>query len=147
GRLVTFFSFADNLVPGDTNLSPDVFVHDRMTGETTRVSVASDGEQGNGASGFSAISGNGRFVVFQSSATNLVPGDTNGVTDVYVHDRVTRTTTRVSVSSSGEQADATSPANTSISGDGRFIAFSSQADNLVPGDTNSDPDNPGNGND
>src|SRR5437660_497094 len=102
GRFVAFDSAATNLVAGDTNGTTDVFVHDRQTGTTERVSVASGGgTQGNGKSGgffaFPALSADGRFVAFQSDATNLVAGDTNGTTDVFVHDRQTATTERVSV--------------------------------------------------
>jgi Tol biopolymer transport system component len=136
GRFVAFFSDAPNLVPGDTNGLFDVFVHDRLTGETTRVSVASGGAQATGGDSLNAVlSADGRFVAFASEATNLVPGDTNGATDVFVRDRLTGQTTRVSVASDGAQATGTSffPA---ISGDGRFVAFDSDATNLVPFDTN-----------
>jgi Tol biopolymer transport system component len=135
GRVVAFHSFATNLVPGDTNFSADVFAHDRLTGTTSRVSVASDGAQANDRSLFPAISADGRFVAFHSDATNLVPGDTNGVEDVFVHDRLTGETTRVSVASGGAQANGRSIFST-ISADGRFVAFHSDATNLVPGDTN-----------
>lgn len=89
GRFVAFNSDALNLVPGDLNSSRDVFVHDRATGVTTRVSVANDGSQANGASAEvarPAISGNGQFVAFHSAATNLVPGDTNAVADIVLRD-------------------------------------------------------------
>ena len=84
GRFVGFVSDATNLVVGDTNDAPDVFVHDRETKNTKRVSVGSNGAEGDGDSYFPAISGNGRFVAFISSATNLVAGDTNGTADVFV---------------------------------------------------------------
>ncbi len=87
GRFVAFHSYASNLVGGDTNGDFDVFVHDRHTGATTRVSVASDGTEGNDWSEVPSISADGRFVAFRSSASNLVGGDTNGRTDVFVHDR------------------------------------------------------------
>lgn len=105
GRLVVFESWASDLVPDDTNGSPDVFVHDRVTGETRRVSVSSEGEQANGNSSnlAAAISGDGRFVAFHSRASNLVPGDTNGRSDAFVHDLRTGITERVSVSSDGRQ--------------------------------------------
>jgi hypothetical protein len=135
GRFVPFFSHASNLVPGDTNASPDVFVHDRSTGTTTRVSVDSAGVQGNSSSYYPSISADGRFVAFFSHAGNLVPGDTNASPDVFVHDRATGTTTRVSVDSAGVQGNAYSY-DSSISADGRFVAFYSSAWNLVPGDTN-----------
>ena len=135
GRFVAFESYASNLVPGDTNLTVDVFVHDRQTGQTTRVSVDSAGVEGNGWSWPSSISGDGRFVAFESGASNLVPGDTNLTGDVFVHDRQTGQTTRVSVDSAGVEGNSVSQTH-SISGDGRFVAFESAAYNLVPGDTN-----------
>jgi len=135
GRYVVFTSQATNLVPGDTNGVEDVFVHDRQTGVTERVSVASDGNEGNDSSWEPAISADGRHVAFWSRATNLVPGDTNGVADVFVHDRQTGVTERASVDSGGNEGNgwSTSPA---ISADGRYVAFHSHASNLVAGDTN-----------
>jgi hypothetical protein len=135
GRLVAFTSSATNLVADDTNSCPDVFVRDLDTGETRRVSVASDGSQGNGMSSEITLSGDSRYVVFVSLASNLVDGDTNGTWDVFVHDLQTSTTTRVSVSSSGAQADGSS-SSAHISTDGRYVAFGSVATNLVPVDTN-----------
>jgi Tol biopolymer transport system component len=140
GRYVIFHSDASNLVSGDTNHTDDVFVHDRKTGRTTRVSVGSDGRQANGSSGFATISANGRYVAFSSMASNLVAGDTNRLSDVFVRDLATGKTRRVSVSSRGRQArcnlnscESTEPA---LSADGRYVAFVSSATNLVPGDTN-----------
>ncbi|MCC5954062.1 MAG: S-layer homology domain-containing protein [Acidimicrobiia bacterium] len=135
GRYVAFFSEASNLVPGDTNETGDVFVHDRSTGTTERVSIATDGTEANDASGSPSISADGRFVAFTSEATNLVPGDTNNATDIFVRDRIAGTTQRVSVSSNGDQANSGS-LNPSISADGRYVAYASFATNLVPGDTN-----------
>ncbi|MBD1884251.1 MULTISPECIES: PD40 domain-containing protein [Microcoleus] len=139
GRFVAFSSNAANLVPGDTNNNYDIFVRDLSNNTTTLVSVSSNGARANGFSSLSSISANGRFVAFSSNAANLVPGDTNNNYDVFVRDLLTNTTTRVSVSSSGEQGfgDSISP---SISADGRFVAFSSSAANLVPGDTNNGAD-------
>ena len=122
GRFVAFSSDATNLVPGDTNGTADVFVRDRQTGTTRRVSVGSGGAQGNGLSVDPAISADGRFVAFASDATNLVPGDTNGADDVFVRDRQTGTTRRVSVGSGGAQGDRVS-FDPAISADGRFVAF------------------------
>ena len=135
GRFVAFVSLARNLVPGDTNGSGDIFVHDRQTGETTRVSVDSNGVEGNDYSHYPAISANGRFVAFESGASNLVAGDSNGYRDIFVHDRQTGETSRVSVNSSGEEGNSWSeyPA---ISANGRFVAFESLASNLVAGDSN-----------
>jgi hypothetical protein len=86
GRFVAFHSDATNLVAGDTNGFVDVFVHDRHTGETTRVSVDSAGTQANADSFGAALSATGRLVAFASGATNLVVGDTNGIRDIFVHD-------------------------------------------------------------
>jgi Tol biopolymer transport system component len=142
GREVAFWSLASNLVPGDTNGVWDVFVHDRLTSVTTRVSVDSGGGQGNAGSGWGgpSISADGRCVAFASDASNLVPGDTNGFPDVFVHDRLSGATTRVSVDSSGGQGNGDSGFPPSISADGRFVAFRSYASNLVPGDTNGTSD-------
>src|SRR5216117_711012 len=141
GRFVAFDSAATDLVAADTNGVSDVFVHDRQTGATERVSVASGGAQGNGSSGLigfafpPALSADGRFIAFISSATSLVAGDTNGATDVFVHDRQTGMTERVSVASDGTQANEVS-SYPALSADGRFVAFQSDATNLVVDDTN-----------
>ena len=135
GRWVAFESNATNLVVGDTNGQFDVFVHDQQQGTTTRVSVGAGGLQGNDRSGQPAISADGRWVAFSSGASNLVAGDTNGETDVFVHDRQTGTTTRTSVAAGGVQGNGPSYAS-AISADGRWVAFSSGASNLVAGDTN-----------
>jgi Tol biopolymer transport system component len=136
GRFVVFYSYATNLVPGDTNGAGDVFVHDRQTGTTERVSVDSAGTQGNSNSDRPSISADGRFVAFSSSATNLAPGDTGGQVDLFVHDRQTRTTERASVDSAGNQGNEWSIGPPALSADGRFVAFLSLATNLVPGDSN-----------
>jgi Tol biopolymer transport system component len=154
GRTVAFYSAATNLVRGDTNKVVDLFVHDRATGETTRVSVASDGTQGNagagpatscvtGSDGWTqcsvntppALSGDGRLVVFASDATNLVKRDRNASADVFLHDRATGETILVSRRADGTQADATSHEPV-ISADGSVVAFTSSATNLVPEDAN-----------
>jgi Tol biopolymer transport system component len=138
GRFVAFGSDARNLVPDDTSFVCDVFVHDRETDASERVSVGSEGVEANDQSCFEggpAISADGRFVAFVSLASNLVPGDTNGEYDVFVHDRETGITERVSVSSLGIQAGRRSD-SPSISADGRFIAFRSRAGNLVDDDRN-----------
>lgn len=140
GRFVAFSSEAGNLVPDDTNKVSDIFVHDRQTGQTSRVSVGPLGLQGNGHSFSPSISADGRYVAFESDADNFVPDDTNGAcgvcgTDIFVHDRQTRQTSRVSVGPNGQQAKGYSE-YPSISADGRYVAFSSWATNLVPDDTN-----------
>ncbi|MBK5107841.1 MAG: PD40 domain-containing protein, partial [Anaerolineales bacterium] len=137
GRYIAFWSEAENLVNGDTNGTRDIFVQDLDTGQTTRVSIASDGSQANAGSGSynTAISGDGRYVVFESHSTNLVPDDLNDRTDIFVHDRVTGQTTIVSTATDGTlgNSDSYFP---SISADGNYIAFASNASNLVLDDTN-----------
>src|SRR5438876_1533829 len=133
GVVVAFDSEATNLVGGDTNGAVDVFVRDRASGRTERVSVSSKGKQGDSGSSAPAVSGDGRFVAFSSGASNLVAGDTNGRSDIFVHDRLTGETTRVSVAADGRQGDNNSGIGTAaISADGRFVAFTSDASNLVP---------------
>jgi Ca2+-binding RTX toxin-like protein len=139
GRFVAFESNASNLVPGDTNNTSDIFVRDLSTNTTTRVSVDSAGNQANKVSSQPSISANGRFVAFYSDASNLVPGDTNNLADIFVRDLLTNTTTRVSVDSAGNQGNLVS-SDPSISANGRFVAFQSQGSNLVPEDTNNTND-------
>ena len=135
GQIVAFASIADNLVVGDTNGAQDIFVRDHAASTTTRVSVASDGTEGNGGAYRPALSDDGRYVVFHASSTNLVVGDTNGVWDVFRHDRVTGETIRVSTATDGTEANANAEW-AAVDGDGSVVAFMSGADNLVAGDTN-----------
>jgi len=139
GRYVAFWSNASNFVGGDTNGAGDVFVRDLTTNKTERVSVASDGREGNGPSSDPSISPDGRFVTFWSAASNLVEGDTNKVRDIFLHDATTGETRRVSVASDGTQpnADCFSPNLSSVPG---MVAFDSEATNLVKGDTNKGSD-------
>ncbi|MEW6573224.1 MAG: S-layer homology domain-containing protein, partial [Bacillota bacterium] len=139
GRYVAFISDSSNLVPGDTNGAADVFVHDRQLRLTERVSITSSGVQANGDSYFPSISADGRYVSFSSDASNLVSGDTNKKADVFVHDRWTRQTTRVSVATTGVQGEG-DHLFSCVSADGRFVAFASDSGNLVTGDTNGAPD-------
>jgi Tol biopolymer transport system component len=134
GRFVAFYSWVA-LVPDDTNGESDIFVRDRLTGALERVSVDSAGGQANDASSAPSLSADGRYVAFESVASNLVPGDTNGVVDVFVRDRFTGTTMRVSVSSAGDQATDFWSFGSNISADGRHVAFISSASHLVPDDT------------
>ena len=134
GRFVAFQSLAPNLVAEDTNDNIDIFVYDRLNHTTERVSIATDGTEGNGSSLYPSISGDGRYVVFTSNASNLVSGDTNGETDTFIYDRVTETITRV-VANDGVEGNG-SIANGRISQDGQFLAVMSVATNLVSGDTN-----------
>lgn len=140
GRLVAFQSDASNLVPGDTNGVHDIFVRDRATGVTTRISVSTAGGQGNAISAQPAISGDGRYVAFTSAASNLVSGDTNGVGDIFVHDRALGQTTRASVGPAGVEGTGNS-SKPSINRDGSRVAFHSSARNLTArADTNSADD-------
>jgi Tol biopolymer transport system component len=131
GSVIAFYSEATNLVAGDTNRQTDVFVRLRNLGITQRVSLASDGRQGNGMSSLPAISGDGRLIVFQSEASNLVPGDTNNVSDIFVHDRISGITVRAC-----DVQPNRGSSNPTISRDGTVVAFMSGASNLVSGDTN-----------
>jgi Tol biopolymer transport system component len=186
GRFVAYASAASNLVPGDTNRRIDCFVRDRQSGSTDRISVSSTGDQGNDISLDPAISADGRFVAFDSMATNLVPGkpagsvyvrdrltgmtewvaagslpsvsadgrfvafhsaasdlvpnDTNRSVDCFVRDRLTGSTERISVTTSGDQALGGDSIAPEISANGRFVAFVSEATNLVLGDTNGHSD-------
>jgi Tol biopolymer transport system component len=136
GRFVAFSDNAPNLVKDKRSYFYDVYVRDRVRGETTRVSVNSAGAEGNDDSAFPSISANGRFVAFLSLASNLVRGDTNHRADVFVRDRKRGQTTRVSVSSAGAEANHGSFWLPAISADGHFVAFFSDSTNLVPGDHN-----------
>jgi Tol biopolymer transport system component len=134
GRFVTFESWADNLVPGDTNEGEDIFVHDRLTGRTTQVNVSSAGAQANSTTYSPSISAGGRFVAFTSWADNLVAGDRNDGPDVFIRDRRLHQTTLGDLSSSGEQA-ANGAGGGGISSDGEWVAFASSSPNVVSGDT------------
>jgi hypothetical protein len=135
GSIVVFSSLASNLVSKDANGKYDIFVHDRTSGITTRVSVDSAGIEANDASFYSAVSSDGQFVAFECAADNLVAGDTNGTPDVFVHDRSTGVTTLVSENCLGVIGDTWSH-YPSISGDGALVAFTSLAANLIAGDGN-----------
>jgi Tol biopolymer transport system component len=141
GRYVVFASNAENLVPGDTNGVRDVFVHDRETRITRRVSVSSSGHQAERPSGWARISADGGFVVFRSRAGSLVGRAANRRRHIYVHDLATRQTTCVSVNSAGERANANSNFP-DISGDGRFVVFNTLATNLANAATRAN-DGPG----
>lgn len=149
GRYVAFVSSASNLVPDDTNGVADVFLMDtciraypftECTPGVIRVSVGNDGAQATAPASHPAVADDGRYVVFVSADPNLVAGDTNGVADVFLRDtcrgvglQCTPSTTRVSVSNDGGQANGASGEAVFT---GRYVAFSSLASNLVPGDTN-----------
>ncbi len=139
GRYVTFVSDSTNLVAGDTNAFKDVFVRDTQSNTTTRVSVSTAGAEGNDIvvdNTTASISNDGRYVFFQSTATNLVAGDTNALPDVFMRDTQSNTTTRVSVSTAGAEADQGVTSDfVGISADGRYLIFTSESTNLVTGDT------------
>ena len=144
GRIMAFASVATNLVAGDLDKDFDVFVRDRLAGTIECVSVDPNGAMVGGFSVFPAFFADGRFVAFESASSTLVPGDTNDRSDVFVRDRATGVTERVSVDSSGAEQNLVDLPNwyphASISADGRFVAFSSNATNLVAGDTNNSDD-------
>lgn len=135
GHYVTFMSLATNLVSGDTNGTYDIFLRDVPAGLTTRASVGPAGVQGDGASIRSVLTADGSYVVFHSNAPNLVFGDTNGVQDVFLFNRASGATTRISMRGDGSQSLADSYSAT-VSADGLYIGFQSAAANLVLGDTN-----------
>lgn len=135
GSVIAFVSEATNLVSGDNNGVADIFVHDIATGQTERVSVDSSNNEANGASSRPVISKDGRYVLFESLASNLDAGDTNGVGDLFIHDRVLGETYLMSSDASGIPANA-STAMAAFSGDGRYVAFASDANNLVAADKN-----------
>lgn len=139
GRYVVFESSASNLVEGDTNTTYDIFRKDLATGEIVRVSTAADGAQSLGHSRGSDVSSDGRYVVFRSSAGDLVSGDTNGANDIFRKDLVTGEIVRISVAANGSESALDSSIAT-ISADGRYVLFQSAADTLVPGDRNGKTD-------
>lgn len=130
GRYIAFESTSNNLVNSDTNNASDVFVHDRLTGQTKIVSIASDGTKGVSASYNPSISADGRYIAFSSYSDNLVGDDINNNVDVFVHDQITGLTKRVSIASDGTQGHGNS-GEADISGDGRYITFVSDANNLT----------------
>lgn len=139
GRFVAFESSATNLVAGDTNGVSDVFVHDKQSGVTERVSVDTAGRQGNARSGQPALTDDGRYVAFYSDSSNLVPGDTNAQADVFVRDRLNGSTERVSVAHNEAEGNGSSAGRPAISADGQDVAFQSDATNLLPEDENGLP--------
>lgn len=135
GRFAGFESAATDLVPADTNGAADVFVKDLTKGTIRIGNVTADGTQANGATTEPKLSADGRYLGFASSATNLVPGDTNGAADIFVKDLTKGTVIRTSVAAGGVQADEASD-NVDLSGNGRVTVFRSESANLVPADSN-----------
>jgi Tol biopolymer transport system component len=135
GRYVAFASAATNLVGSDSNAAADIFVRDRQAATTDRVSVSGSGAQSNGSSYEPSVSGDGRYVVFESDATNLVSGDNNGARDIFEHDRQTGGTSRISLTSGGVEGNGDS-SFAMVNGNGQYVVFSSSSSNLVSVDTN-----------
>jgi Tol biopolymer transport system component len=135
GRFVAFSTSASTLVAGDTNGTYDIFVHDRQTGATELISMSTGGAIGNGLSETPTISSDGRYVAFASLSTNLAPGATTGIYNVFVRDREAGTSELVSVTMGGAPGNDAST-GPSISADGRYVAFSSDATNLVVQNSN-----------
>lgn len=146
GRIVAFASEATNLVPGDENGWSDIFVYDRQEQHIERVSINGDGGEGNGPSGAPSLSADGRFVTFESRASNLVEGDNNFRSHIFVYDRHKKQIERVSVNEAVMEGDSDS-FSPSLSSDGRYVTFASSASNLVSGDNNEMPDDPYSGTD
>ncbi len=144
GRYVAFISNSADVVSSDTNGMADAFVRDRITGITQRISIASDGAQANGNSGGNYrgtdISADGRYIVFSSVASNLVPNDTNGKLDLFIHDRTNGTTTRINLANDGSQINLGADGWFDLSSDGRYMVFSSSDSNLVANDNNGQVD-------
>ncbi len=151
GRFIAFGSASSNLVNGDDNEKNDIFLRDRDTDEngvfddagktsTSLISVTSGGVQGDGDSLISSVSGDGRYVAFDSDSTNFVTADSNGFTDIFLRDRVANTTIRLSVDSGGVEPSGDNSVNPYISDDGKFVVFESTASNLVGDDTNGTKD-------
>ena len=134
GRFIAFQSTATNLVPNDTNNKKDIFVYDRQNKTIERVSVSNNGTQSDNDSYATSISADGRFVTFESEASNLVPNDTNNKCDIFVYDRQNETIERVSISNNGTQGNSDSRIS-SISGNGQFVAFYSSSSNLLSENT------------
>jgi Tol biopolymer transport system component len=136
GRYVVYFALADNLVPSDNNEAADVFLRDRQTGATTRLSGGTGASEANGPSRFPAISSDGKHVAYQSDASNLVPDDGNSRTDIFLYELQSTGTQRISVPTAGGEAHDNSTF-AAIDGDGSAVVFQSLANDLVPGDGNS----------
>ena len=135
-RYVLFQSYASNMVAGDTNGKPDVFLRDRKTHTVSRVSVSSSGGQANGLSGYASFSPDGRYVLYYSFAGNLVPGDTNNASDIFLYEMATKRTERVSVANGGGQANGPSEFFAYMTAGNRYVVFNSKATNIIATDTN-----------
>jgi hypothetical protein len=137
GRYIAFASWSNNIVANDFNDTGDIFVYDRQTNTYSRVSVSSLGEEADGGSDEVAISADGRYIAFTSYASNLVAGDTNGLEDIFLHDRQTAQTTRILLDYNGnEVTEGFFYMGIDMSADGRYISFESDATMIVANDTN-----------
>ena len=141
GRYVVFTSAATDLLAAgkDTNGFADIYLRDTVAKLTTRVSVTAKGEEANKASSKPRISSDWNYVVYVSEATNLVSGDVNGVADIFLYNVGNKTTTRVSVSSDGTEANGVS-SNPFVAKEGAYVTFASTATNLGSADTNGNAD-------
>jgi TolB protein len=139
GRYIVYVSEASNLVAEETNKVANLYLYDRITGETRLITKAFDGNPSNNHSGHAQMSDDGRYTLFLSHATNLVSWDSNGSTDIFIYDRVTDKIRRVSVADDGAQANGLSK-DPSICANSRFVSFTTEATNLVSGDTNGERD-------
>lgn len=135
GRWVAFQSSATNLVSGDTNAGYDIFLKDTQNGDLTRISTTTGGDEGNAASTNPVVSSDGRWVAFQSNASDLVSGDTNSGADVFLKDTQLGTLTRISTTTAETEGDGTSFAP-AMSPNGRYVSFDSTSTNLASGDSN-----------
>jgi Tol biopolymer transport system component len=141
GQFVVFSSLASNLVPGDGNDHSDVFLYDRAARSVERISVSTGGAEGNDASDHATISRDGRSVLYWSQASNLEPSDANGRSDLFLHDRVRRTTELVGLKSGGGAShESDAPTDASIGPGGQYVLFTSATDDLVPNDANQSAD-------
>ncbi len=141
GRYVAFVTTANNFGPPDAGADQDIYIRDMDFGFTQLASVnAFFTDGGNGASYAPKLSPNGRYALFTSEADDLAPPDTNEAADVYIHDRFLGFTRLVSVNAAGDDAGNGASGEGSLSVDGRFVAFTSAADDLGPADANSAPD-------
>ncbi|MFK8067235.1 MAG: FG-GAP-like repeat-containing protein [Gammaproteobacteria bacterium] len=139
GRFVVFDSYASNLITGDSNSQRDIFLHDTQSSTTSRINLTSEASEANGESRLPALSSDGRYIVFESDASNLVTGDSNGSTDIFLFDRNDDSLKLLSKNSSGNSGNNSSQ-RAAISADGRFVSFESNATDLISGDTNSSSD-------
>lgn len=135
GRYVAFATDSSDIVANDTNNAPDIFVRDRKLGTTVRADLTSTGAQISTGAGGYKMSANGRYVVFPSASSTVVPGDTNSVSDLFLRDLKSNTTEMVSLTSTGGLPNS-GTSFYDISADGRYIVFTSDASNIVSGDTN-----------